>query len=265
MSEDVYFNEPGFEGEAGTDEGAKKNEAYSNIVKYCNIKYAMIDQIKNPPEGFEDVIKRHFFLKKAEILAECNKWLSTAESKPASYIGLVSDHNSTWCTQFKSKYHQMLQEAITELEEVLNNIPAPKASDAKLRLRSGMKKKNNNNGSNRLAAKKKEETFDMNVGVAKFEDIDVNYDEEVKDDDETASTQQSGDAIDINDDKVKDRWSRYIGAMGIDAVAKQSKCSLFLAGLGPLGVEIAKNIVMSGIKRLTLHDSKAASYNDLAG
>lgn len=52
MSEEVYFNEPGFEGEAGSEEGEKKNEAYSNIVRYCNIKYAMIDQIKNPPEGF---------------------------------------------------------------------------------------------------------------------------------------------------------------------------------------------------------------------
>jgi predicted secreted protein len=28
------------------------------------------------------------------------------------------------------------------------------------------------------------------------------------------------DKIDITDDKVKDRWSRYIGAMGIEAVAK---------------------------------------------
>jgi len=26
--------------------------------------------------------------------------------------------------------------------------------------------------------------------------------------------------IDINDEKVKDRWSRYIGAMGAEAVAK---------------------------------------------
>ena len=33
MSEDVYFNEPGFEGESGTKEGQEKNEAYSNIVK----------------------------------------------------------------------------------------------------------------------------------------------------------------------------------------------------------------------------------------
>lgn len=71
--------------------------------------------------------------------------------------------------------------------------------------------------------------------------------------------------IDITDEKVKDRWSRYIGAMGIDAVAKQSKCSVFLSGLGSLGVEISKNIVMSGIKRLTIHDSKKTSFVDLAG
>jgi len=53
MSEDVYFNEPGYEGEAGTEEGDRKNEAYSNIVRYSNIKFAMIDAIKNPPKGFE--------------------------------------------------------------------------------------------------------------------------------------------------------------------------------------------------------------------
>ena len=43
MSEEVYFNEPGFEQEANTEEGERKNEGYSNIVRYCNIKYAMID------------------------------------------------------------------------------------------------------------------------------------------------------------------------------------------------------------------------------
>lgn len=43
MSDDVYYNEPGYEREIGTVEGDKKNEAYSNIVRYCNIKFAMID------------------------------------------------------------------------------------------------------------------------------------------------------------------------------------------------------------------------------
>jgi hypothetical protein len=42
MSDDVYFNEPGFENEAETKEGQERNEAYSNIVKYCNVMYAMI-------------------------------------------------------------------------------------------------------------------------------------------------------------------------------------------------------------------------------
>jgi hypothetical protein len=37
MSELIYFNEPGFEGEQGTEEGERKNEGYSNIVRYCNI------------------------------------------------------------------------------------------------------------------------------------------------------------------------------------------------------------------------------------
>jgi ubiquitin-protein ligase len=34
MSEEVYYNEPGYEHEAGTTEGEAKNEAYSNIVRY---------------------------------------------------------------------------------------------------------------------------------------------------------------------------------------------------------------------------------------
>ena len=58
--------------------------------------------------------------------------------------------------------------------------------------------------------------------------------------------------LDINDEKVKDRWSRYIGAMGIDAVAKQSKAQVFISGVGPLGIEIAKNLILGGVKRITL-------------
>lgn len=71
--------------------------------------------------------------------------------------------------------------------------------------------------------------------------------------------------LDVNDEKVMDRWSRYISVMGVDAVAKQSVCSVFLSGLGALGVEIAKNIVLSGVKRFTVHDRQAVTYNDLAG
>lgn len=96
MSEEVYFNEPGFENEAGTPEGEKKNEGYSNIVRYNNIKFAMIEQIKRPPKGFESVIKRHFYIKKAEIMEEVNHWVELADTNEATYGALVNDHNYNW-------------------------------------------------------------------------------------------------------------------------------------------------------------------------
>ncbi len=71
--------------------------------------------------------------------------------------------------------------------------------------------------------------------------------------------------MDINDERVRDRWSRYIGAMGVEAVSKQSKASILLFGLGALGLEIAKNIVLSGCKELALWDNKLAEWDDLSG
>jgi molybdopterin/thiamine biosynthesis adenylyltransferase len=65
--------------------------------------------------------------------------------------------------------------------------------------------------------------------------------------------------IDVEDEAVKDRWSRYIGAMGIDAVKKQASANVFLSGAGGLGIEIAKNIVLAGCKRFTLHDNQPIS------
>ena len=52
--------------------------------------------------------------------------------------------------------------------------------------------------------------------------------------------------------------------MGIEAVAKQAESTILLSGLGGIGVEIAKNLVLAGCKELILHDKQEASYNDLA-
>lgn len=54
---------------------------------------------------------------------------------------------------------------------------------------------------------------------------------------------------------MQDRWSRYIGAMGIEAVKKQAASKVILVGLKTLGLEIAKNLVLSGLKELTIVDS----------
>ena len=71
--------------------------------------------------------------------------------------------------------------------------------------------------------------------------------------------------MDIEDDAVKDRWSRYIGAMGVEAVAKQAAANIFLSGAGALGVEISKNLVLAGCKSFTLHDDQPITHRDLSG
>lgn len=60
---------------------------------------------------------------------------------------------------------------------------------------------------------------------------------------------------------MQDRWSRYIGAMGLEAVKKQAASSVLLVGLKPLGLEIAKNLVLSGLKRLTILEDSISTNN----
>jgi molybdopterin/thiamine biosynthesis adenylyltransferase len=66
--------------------------------------------------------------------------------------------------------------------------------------------------------------------------------------------EKAQEKIDITSDSVKDRWSRYIGAMGIEAVAKQAESRVLLCELGALSVEIAKNIVLAGCKELVIFE-----------
>jgi molybdopterin/thiamine biosynthesis adenylyltransferase len=53
--------------------------------------------------------------------------------------------------------------------------------------------------------------------------------------------------------------------MGIDAVQKQANASVFISGLGALGMEVSKNLVLSGLKVFTLHDDAVVAPSDLMG
>ena len=251
MSEGVFFNEPGFEGQIGKPEGEKKNEAYSNIVRYCNIKYAMIRQIKNPPKGFEAVIRRHFYIKKKEIMEEVHKWIEYADTREASYTDLVASHNNEWCKRFKqtkTRYKEMLIEAAKELEVMLNSIEPIKELIEEA-------------GGDPSKIVFKEQTVSVFDQSKEAEGIDV---EEDTAEEQAKKVAEKANKLNVDDTGVKDRWSRYIGAVGIDAVAKQSKSCVFLSGAGGLGIEIAKNIVLSSCKEFVLHDTALTTNNDLS-
>ena len=63
---------------------------------------------------------------------------------------------------------------------------------------------------------------------------------------------------------MKDRWSRYIGAMGVEAVAKQAAATVLVCGAGGVGIEISKNIVLAGCKEFYLWDDRMTTMSDLS-
>ncbi|XP_061426890.1 ubiquitin-like modifier-activating enzyme 6 [Lethenteron reissneri] len=58
-------------------------------------------------------------------------------------------------------------------------------------------------------------------------------------------------------------YSRQRYVLDDDAMRQMARSSVFLSGLGGLGVEIAKNIVLAGVKLLNVHDTKSATIADL--
>lgn len=60
-------------------------------------------------------------------------------------------------------------------------------------------------------------------------------------------------------------YSRQLYVLGHEAMQRMAKSSVLIAGLGGVGVEVAKNIILGGVKSVTLHDNKNADWYDLAG
>lgn len=58
-------------------------------------------------------------------------------------------------------------------------------------------------------------------------------------------------------------YSRQRYVLGDSAMKRMAASKVFLSGLNGVGVETAKNIALAGVKALTVHDSKAATFTDL--
>uniref|UniRef100_A0A4W4H5K4 E1 ubiquitin-activating enzyme n=1 Tax=Electrophorus electricus TaxID=8005 RepID=A0A4W4H5K4_ELEEL len=67
------------------------------------------------------------------------------------------------------------------------------------------------------------------------------------------------DSMEIDDSL----YSRQRYVLGDSAMHQMAQSSVFLSGMGTLGVEIAKNIVLAGVKVVTLHDSRLCDVWDL--
>ncbi|XP_067106739.1 ubiquitin-like modifier-activating enzyme 6 [Osmerus mordax] len=69
----------------------------------------------------------------------------------------------------------------------------------------------------------------------------------------------AADSMEIDDSL----YSRQRYVLGDSAMQQMAQSSVFISGLGGLGVEIAKNIVLAGVKAVTLHDTRQCETWDL--
>ncbi|KAF8655221.1 hypothetical protein AX16_003128 [Volvariella volvacea WC 439] len=89
LCDEPYLNEPGWASSGGTPQ----SHAYSANVRRMVVKTAMLGNLLEPPEPFEDVIRTHFRVKARSITAQLDDWLSKDDGRSTLPDG--GGHQST--------------------------------------------------------------------------------------------------------------------------------------------------------------------------
>ncbi|CAL4062959.1 unnamed protein product, partial [Meganyctiphanes norvegica] len=75
-----YFNEPGYERSRGTPAAMQNSREYDANIRAATVRWAMLNQMRNPSPCFKEVIERHFWLKHKEIIEQVEGWISDMET-----------------------------------------------------------------------------------------------------------------------------------------------------------------------------------------
>ncbi|OMH84578.1 Ubiquitin-activating enzyme E1 1 [Zancudomyces culisetae] len=58
-------------------------------------------------------------------------------------------------------------------------------------------------------------------------------------------------------------YSRQLYVLGVEAMKKMGSSDILIVGVKGLGVEIAKNVALAGVKSITIHDPESVKVQDL--
>ncbi|TRY90785.1 hypothetical protein DNTS_028651, partial [Danionella cerebrum] len=110
-----YFNEPGYERSRGTPSGTQSSREYDGNIRQATVKWAMLEQIRNPSPCFKEVVHRHFYLKRAEIMAQCESWICDIQQYSSDKrVGRTMSHHAA-----------ALKRHTAQLREELLKLPCP--------------------------------------------------------------------------------------------------------------------------------------------
>lgn len=114
-----YFNEPGYERSRGTPSGTQSSREYDGNIRQATVKWAMLEQIRNPSPCFKEVIHRHFYLKRVEIMAQCEEWIADVQQYSSDKrVGRTMSHHAA-----------ALKRHTAQLREELLKLPCPQGLD----------------------------------------------------------------------------------------------------------------------------------------
>ncbi|XP_024864880.1 baculoviral IAP repeat-containing protein 6 isoform X2 [Kryptolebias marmoratus] len=110
-----YFNEPGYERSRGTPSGTQSSREYDGNIRQATVKWAMLEQIRNPSPCFKEVIHKHFYLKRAEIMTQCEDWIADIQQYSSDKrVGRTMSHHAA-----------ALKRHTAQLREELLKLPCP--------------------------------------------------------------------------------------------------------------------------------------------
>ena len=59
--------------------GKKGSARYNNTLRLSTLRHAIIEPLKYPPKGFEDVVRRHFAMLRKRVLTQAKIWTLESE------------------------------------------------------------------------------------------------------------------------------------------------------------------------------------------
>lgn len=116
LNEKPYFNEPGYEESANTNQGENQALVYNETAFLYSCK-TMMYSLRNPPKCFEDFVAGHFRKYGHDILVACRAYLDSAQvgSTIVENKGQNAGGSSKGCSPlFKGQLRQLFEDLLME-------------------------------------------------------------------------------------------------------------------------------------------------------
>lgn len=122
-----YFNEPGYERSRGTPSGTQSSREYDGNIRQATVKWAMLEQIRNPSPCFKEVIHKHYYLKRVEVMAQCEEWIADIQQYSSDKrVGRTMSHHAA-----------ALKRHTAQLREELLKLPCPEGLEPEKAVEKG--------------------------------------------------------------------------------------------------------------------------------